>query len=159
MHETRAIKPYAKCKRAICPHRLKSTLTICGQDRRSTRERSVLARSIGQEAGAYRPAFARAAPAATPSFGARKKRWRDLELAIDLAEDFGSRRWWRGFATLTALTVATALMAPPFLPLPGGHPAPVNEAEEAQYAAAGIGALVEGIFDDCPGWLWFQPHC
>jgi murein DD-endopeptidase MepM/ murein hydrolase activator NlpD len=104
----------------------------------------VLARSIGQEAGAYRPAFARAAPAATPSFGARKKRWRDLELAIDLAEDFGSRRWWRGFATLTALTVATALMAPPFLPLPGGHPAPVNEAEEAQYAAAGIGALVEG---------------
>ena len=104
----------------------------------------MLARSIGQEAGAYRPAFARAAPAATPSFGARRKSWRDVELAIDLAEDFGSRRWWRGFATLTALTVATALMAPPFVPLPGGHPAAVNEAEEVQFAAAGIGALVEG---------------
>ena len=83
------------------------------------------------------------AAAVHPSFGART-RPRQLELAIDLSEDFFSRRWWRGFATLTALTVATALLAPPFAPLPGGHPAPVGEAEEAQFAAAGVGALVEG---------------
>jgi murein DD-endopeptidase MepM/ murein hydrolase activator NlpD len=81
--------------------------------------------------------------AAHPGFGARKPA-RPIELAIDLSEDFFSRRWWRGFATLTALTVATALLAPPFEPLPGGHPAPVGEAEEAQFAAAGVGSLVEG---------------
>jgi len=90
-------------------------------------------------------ASGRALVARSPaSFGARRARLRDLELAIDLNEDFGSRRWWRGFATLTALTVATALMAPPFTPLPGGHPAPVGEAEEGQFVATGVGALIEG---------------
>jgi len=83
--------------------------------------------------------------ARTPSgFGSRKPRLRDLQLAIDLNEDFGSRRWWRGFATLTALTVTTALMAPPFVPLPGGHPTPVGEAEQRQFVASGVGALIEG---------------
>jgi murein DD-endopeptidase MepM/ murein hydrolase activator NlpD len=83
---------------------------------------------------------------APAGFGARRRRRRlaDLQLAIDLNEDFGSRRWWRGFATLTALTVATALMAPPFSPLPGGHPAAVGEPEERQFAATGVGALIEG---------------
>ena len=79
---------------------------------------------------------------ARPGFGARRPA-RQIELAIDLSEDFFSLRWWRGFATLTTLTVATALLAPPFEPLPGGHPAPVSEAEEAQFVAAGVGALVE----------------
>jgi len=80
---------------------------------------------------------------AARQFGARQ-RPRRFDLAIDLSEDFFSRRWWRGFATLTALTVATALLAPPFEPLPGGHPAAVGEAEEAQFAAAGVGSLIEG---------------
>ncbi|MEO6248794.1 MAG: M23 family metallopeptidase [Sphingomicrobium sp.] len=77
-------------------------------------------------------------------FGARAIPRATFELAIDLNEEFGSRRWWRGFATLTALTVATALMAPPFVPLPGGHPAPVGEIEERQFVASGVGALIEG---------------
>ena len=80
---------------------------------------------------------------ATRQFGERKEP-RRFELAIDLSEDFCSARWWRGFATLTALTVATALLAPPLEPLPGGHPVPVREAEEAQFVAAGVGALTEG---------------
>ncbi|MFN2473983.1 MAG: M23 family metallopeptidase, partial [Sphingomicrobium sp.] len=78
------------------------------------------------------------------SFGARKRRWRDLDLTVDLSEDLFSRRWWRGFATLTLLTTATALLAPGFEPLPGGHPAQVGEAEELQFAAAGVGSLAEG---------------
>ena len=81
---------------------------------------------------------------APASFGARRPPRPPLQLAIDLNEDFLSPRWWRGFATLTALTVTTALMAPPFTPLPGGHPAPVGEAEQRQFSASGIGALVEG---------------
>ena len=81
---------------------------------------------------------------APATFGVRQKRLRDLDLVVDLSEDFFSRRWWRGFATLTALTVATALLAPGFGPLPGGHPALLGEAEENQLIAAGVGSLIEG---------------
>ena len=83
-----------------------------------------------------------ALPPAT--FGIRQPRRHKFDLKVDLAEDFWSRRWWRGFATLTLLTTATALLAPGFDPLPGGHPAVVGEAEEMQFAAAGVGALIEG---------------
>ena len=104
----------------------------------------MLARSDWGDHGP-RPVFARHLPAAAaPAFGSRRRRFRKIELAIDLSEDVFSLRWWRGFGTLTALTVATALLAQPFEPLPGGHPAPVGEAEEAQFVAAGVGPLVEG---------------
>lgn len=94
----------------------------------------------GSRAAAIGPARA---PRATSAFGARRPE-RRVDLTVDLSEDLISRRWWRGFLTLTALTTATALLAPSFEPLPGGHPAPVSEAEETQFTAAGIGSLIEG---------------
>lgn len=93
--------------------------------------------------GGLAVALVRGAPAAA-AFGTRRPRWRDLDLTVDLAEDLFSRRWWRGLATLTLLCGTVAALAPGFEPLPGGHPAAVNDAEEAQFAAAGIGALGEG---------------
>ena len=87
-----------------------------------------------------RPLVARAPTA----FGVRKPRLRDLDLTVDLSHDLFTRRWWRGFATLTALTVTVALLAPGIEPLPGGYPAPVGETEEAQFAATGVSSLIEG---------------
>ena len=81
---------------------------------------------------------------AADSFGARRPRWREFDLRVDLADDLFSRRWWRGVATLSLLTIATGLLAPGFGPLPGGHPARPSEAEEQQYAAAGVSSLAEG---------------
>ncbi len=86
---------------------------------------------------------ARSAPCAVP-FGARRPAWRDLDFTVDLAADLFSRRWWRGLASLALLTGASAVLAPRFQPLPGGRPARVSEAEEAQFAAAGIGSAAEG---------------
>ena len=92
-----------------------------------------------------RAPFARATVAGAPSgFGARRPNWRDIDMKVDLAQDVFSRRWWRGLFTLSALTVATALLAPGFAPLPGGHPPLVSEAEETQYVAAGVGSFAEG---------------
>lgn len=81
---------------------------------------------------------------AAPRFGSRRKTWRDLDLNVDLAEDFFSLRWCRGFATLTLLTVATAMLAPAVEPLPGGHPAWVGEPEEARFAGAGVTSITDG---------------
>lgn len=77
-------------------------------------------------------------------FGSRKPGWRDFDLTVDLGEEFFTRRWWRGFATLTALLTAAALLTPRFEPLPGGHPAPLGESQQAQMTAAGVGAASEG---------------
>lgn len=86
-----------------------------------------------------------AAPAATPTFGRRRKRLRDLDLIVDLAEEPLSWRWWRGAATLSCLCALIAFIAPtPFEPLPGGTTPGVERGEARQYRSIAITPLAQG---------------
>lgn len=89
-------------------------------------------------------AFAVAPPFA-PAFGRRKKRWRDIKLVVDLAEEPLSRRWWRGAATLSMLIAGLAAIAPnPFEPLPAMRLDRVGSAEADQYRQMAIAPLDSG---------------
>ena len=88
--------------------------------------------------------FAVARPPA-PGFGRRKRRLRDIELVVDLAEEPLSGRWWRGVATLSALCALVALMAPtPFAPLPPDHAEQIGWSEAEQYRDISISSPGEG---------------
>ena len=91
-------------------------------------------------------AFAVAQPPA-PAFGRRRKRWRDIDLVVDLGEEPLSRRWWRGRCDASACCAASvALIAPnPFEPLPAAPADQVGSAEAAQYRELAI----------CAAWLGF----
>ena len=96
--------------------------------------------------GEWRKAGAVAlAPSLVPAFGRRKKRWRDINLIVDLAIEPLSGRWWRGAATLSLLCAGLALVAPnPIEPLPASQAGQVNWAEAAQYRELGIAPLGSG---------------
>ena len=84
-------------------------------------------------------------PPLVPSFGRRRKRWRDIELVVDLAEEPLSRRWWRGLATLSLLCASVAFIAPnPFEPLPAVPVDQVGAAEAEQYRTMAIAPLGAG---------------
>jgi len=88
--------------------------------------------------------FAVAEPVA-PSFGRRRKRWRDVDLVVDLAEEPLSRRWWRGLATLSLLCASVAFIAPnPFEPLPAISADRISVAEAEQYREMAIAPLGSG---------------
>ena len=88
-------------------------------------------------------AFAVAEPVA-PSFGRRRKRWRDVDVRVDLAEEPLSRRWWRGAATLSLLIATVAFIAPnPFEPLPA-TPEQVGPTEAAQLRQIAIAPATRG---------------
>ena len=79
------------------------------------------------------------------AFGRRRKRLRDIDLIVDLAEEPLSRRWWRGAATLTLLCATVAVLAPaPFEPLPAASPDRVGSAEAEQYDELAIAPLAAG---------------
>ena len=87
-------------------------------------------------------AFAAPRPVA---FGRRRKRLRDIDLVVDLAEEPLSRRWWGGAATLTFLCATVAVLAPaPFEPLPAASPNRVGSAEAEQYGELAIAPLAAG---------------
>jgi murein DD-endopeptidase MepM/ murein hydrolase activator NlpD len=87
-------------------------------------------------------AFAAPRPVA---FGRRRKRLRDIDLVVDLAEEPLSRRWWGGAATLTFLCATVAVLAPaPFEPLPAASPDRVGSAEAEQYDELAIAPLAAG---------------
>jgi murein DD-endopeptidase MepM/ murein hydrolase activator NlpD len=87
-------------------------------------------------------AFAAPRPVA---FGRRRKRLRDMDLVVDLAEEPLSRRWWGGAATLTFLCATVAVLAPaPFEPLPAASPDRVGSAEAEQYDELAIAPLAAG---------------
>jgi murein DD-endopeptidase MepM/ murein hydrolase activator NlpD len=87
-------------------------------------------------------AFAAPRPVA---FGRRRKRLRDMDLVVDLAEEPLSRRWWGGAATLTFLCATVAVLAPaPFEPLPAASPNRVGSAEAEQYGELAIAPLAAG---------------
>ena len=89
-------------------------------------------------------AFAVAAPLA-PSFGRRRKNWRDVDLVVDLAEEPLSHRWWRGLATLSLLCASVAFIAPnPFEPLPALPIDKVGAEEAEQYQKMAIAPLGAG---------------
>ncbi len=89
-------------------------------------------------------AFAVVRPPA-PGFGRRKRRLRDIDLVVDLAEEPQSGRWWRGVATLSALFGLIALIAPmPFAPLPSANAEQVDSAEAEQYRDIAISPLGDG---------------
>lgn len=89
-------------------------------------------------------AIALAQPLA-PAFGRRKRRWRDIDLTVDLAEDALSLRWLRGVATLSFLAAFLAFIAPsPFDPLPAISGERVGLAEAEQYRDIAIAPLAEG---------------
>lgn len=86
-----------------------------------------------------------ARPAAAPGFGRRTKRWRDIDLVIDLAEEPLSPRWLRGAATLSALCALVAFIAPtPFEPLPTAAMDKVGSAEAGQFRDIAISPPTEG---------------
>lgn len=85
------------------------------------------------------------AGAAAPAFGRRRKRWRDIDLIVDLAEEPLSKRWWRGAATLTLLCATVAVLAPaPFEPLLVENPDRVGTAEAEQFREIAIAPLAAG---------------
>ncbi len=89
-------------------------------------------------------AFAVASPLA-PGFGRRRKRWRDIELVVDLAEEPLSGRWWRGVATLSAMVALVSLIAPmPFAPLPAASADQVGTAEAEQFRDIAIAPISDG---------------
>ena len=90
------------------------------------------------------PALARALTADAQAFGRKKRRWRDIDLTVDLGRDLLSKDWWRGLGTLSALCLVAALLAPGFAPLPGGRAESLGDAEYDQMQAVGITALANG---------------
>ncbi|HVF83677.1 MAG TPA: M23 family metallopeptidase [Sphingomicrobium sp.] len=83
-----------------------------------------------------------------PAFGLRappRRRLRDYSLAVDLADDLFSARWWRGLLTLSALTTGAALLAPGLEPLAGGRASEKLEPKTAeQMEALGIAPSTAG---------------
>lgn len=80
-----------------------------------------------------------------PAFGRRRKRLRDIDLIVDLAEEPLSIRWWRGAATLSALCALVALIAPtPFEPLPAAQNDRIGSAEANQYREMAISPQTDG---------------
>ena len=85
------------------------------------------------------------APPLAPSFGRRKRRLRDINLIVDLAEEPMSLRWWGGVATLSALFALIAVIAPmPFEPLPATPTDRIGPEEARQYSDIAISPLASG---------------
>ncbi|QIK96902.1 M23 family metallopeptidase [Sphingomonas sp. HDW15A] len=89
----------------------------------------------GQEGVAF------AAPAAPVSFGQKRA---PFTLVVDLAQDIGSGRWWRGAATLGALAAALGLLAPGIDPLPSRKNSVFPRAVAEEWRAGGVGTLSSG---------------
>jgi murein DD-endopeptidase MepM/ murein hydrolase activator NlpD len=85
------------------------------------------------------------AGAAAPAFGRRRRRWREIEFIVDLGEEPLSTRWWRGVATLSALSATVAVLAPtPFEPLPASQSNLVGPAEADQFREIAIAPIAAG---------------
>ena len=87
------------------------------------------------------------APVPKPDLG-RIDRLRNTATAIDWAPDLGaqigSRDWWRGVATLTALCGAVWAIAPGLPPLVGATPAPLDGIAWEEARGQGIAPLAWG---------------
>ena len=79
-------------------------------------------------------------------FGDRTRdRTRGIDWVPDLGMQIGSRDWWRGLATCTALCAATWILSPPLhRPIPASVPAPLTPSEWDEARAQGIAPLAWG---------------
>jgi murein DD-endopeptidase MepM/ murein hydrolase activator NlpD len=84
------------------------------------------------------PVFGRADPVHKPG------RFDNFDFTPDLGADIGSRTWWRGLATCTALCATTWMLSPGFRPLPGAVPAAMPTADYDEVRAQSIAPLAYG---------------
>jgi murein DD-endopeptidase MepM/ murein hydrolase activator NlpD len=68
----------------------------------------------------------------------------DADIVVDLGDSIGSGHWWRGLATLGALTAAALALGTSLPTLPGAVPPAQPEALRAESRAIGIGPLALG---------------
>jgi len=61
-----------------------------------------------------------------------------LDLVVDLGARIGSREWWRGLATCTALCAVTWALHPTFQPLAGASPAAMADAQAQEMRTSAI---------------------
>ena len=83
------------------------------------------------------------APPAPPPLP-RASRLAAIDFAPDLGTDIGSRRWWRGLATLGGLFAALWALSPGIRPVMAQTVAPVSEATRAALNAQAITPLALG---------------
>ncbi|WP_076070207.1 M23 family metallopeptidase [Sphingomonas montana] len=84
-------------------------------------------------------------PARAAGFGRRvEDHVADLELVVDLGADIGSRTWWRGLATCTALCASAACFWPAMPTLTPAAPAPLTAAQWQEARALSIAPLALG---------------
>jgi murein DD-endopeptidase MepM/ murein hydrolase activator NlpD len=96
-------------------------------------------------AGGGAAALAFASPPRPRSFGTRAAEpRRDFDLVVDLGSRIGSRTWFRGAFTCTALCAAAWWLAPGFEPIPAASAAPLADAHFAQARALAIAPLALG---------------
>ena len=84
------------------------------------------------------PVFGRADPIHKPG------RFDNFNFAPDLGAEIGTRTWWRGLATCTALCAATWMLAPSFRALPATVPAAMPAADYDEVRAQSIAPLAWG---------------
>ena len=82
-----------------------------------------------------------AAPAHFMPFGRKPERF---SLVVDLAEDIGSRRWWRGAATLGLMAGTLGWLAPGIEPLPGRSGEALPRTIAAEWSAGAIASRSAG---------------
>ncbi len=91
--------------------------------------------------------FARPAIDRLPVTGWRTlgDRTRGIDWVPDLGMQVGTRDWWRGLSTCTALCAATWALSPPLhRPIPAAVPAPMTSSEWDEARAQGIAPLAWG---------------
>lgn len=83
-----------------------------------------------------------------PQFGQKVENVRarvgDLDLVVDLGQRIGSREWFRGLITCTALCYAAWSFAPDMGPIAGFAPEPFPDAQFEQVRSLGIAPLAYG---------------
>ena len=88
-------------------------------------------------------------PLPRQSFGSKglarpSGRFADLDLVVDLGQDIGSRRWFRGLLTCGALCYGVWALTPGVRPVPGASPAPYDDAQLEAAQAVAIVPLAYG---------------
>jgi murein DD-endopeptidase MepM/ murein hydrolase activator NlpD len=79
------------------------------------------------------------------SFGSRSEPpQRDFDLVVDLGSGIGSRTWFRGVLTCTALCGAALWLAPGFDPIPAASARPLSDAQLKQARSLAISPLALG---------------
>lgn len=104
---------------------------------------------ISREEAIVGPVFGRAAPATqlTTAQIVREplpRRIADLDWAPDLAQDIGSRRWFRGLVTLLGLSAAALALRPGFAPIAAANASPLDDSVRSELRSQLISPLALG---------------